>query len=135
MELEQLWQSALGEIQTQLSRSNYATWIKGSRLVDKRDGVFYIAVPSNFAKGWVEEKYYKNLLGILRNMDSSVRKIELVVAKEDIPTKKVLEPSQFLAPQGQIELDYQTDPETGLNPRYRLSSYVVGPSNELAFAA
>jgi chromosomal replication initiator protein len=34
-----------------------------------------------------------------------------------------------------MDLDYQTDPETGLNPKYRLSSYVVGPSNELAFAA
>jgi chromosomal replication initiation ATPase DnaA len=56
MELEQLWQTALGEIQAQLSRSNYATWMKGSRLVDKKDGTYYIAVPSNFAKGWVEEK-------------------------------------------------------------------------------
>jgi chromosomal replication initiator protein len=136
MELEQMWQSALGEIQTQLSHSHYATWIKGSRLVDKKDGTCYLAVHSNFAKGWIEEKYYKNLLGILRNMDGSVKKIEFVIANDPIPTRRFTKDAEpgTLA-QDQIDLDYQTDPETGLNPRYRLSTYVVGPSNELAFAA
>jgi chromosomal replication initiator protein len=136
MELEQMWQSALGEIQTQLSHSHYATWIKGSRLVDKKDGTCYLAVHSNFAKGWIEEKYYKNLLGILRNMDGSVKKIEFVIANDPIPSKRPInELANGLVQQDQIEFDYQTDPETGLNPRYRLSTYVVGPSNELAFAA
>jgi chromosomal replication initiator protein len=137
MELEQMWQSALGEVQGQLSRANFATWLKNSRLVDKRDGTCYVAVPSNFAKQWVEEKYHKNLLGILRNMDVSVKKIEYVInSGEPFAGKKVAPVVQNnLAATDQIELDFQTDPETGLNPKYRFSSYVVGPSNELAFAA
>lgn len=137
MELEQMWQSALGEVQAQLSRANFATWLKNSHLVDKKDGTFYVAVPSNFAKQWVEEKYHKNLLGILRNMDGSVKKIEYVISgNEGTPAKKsVGAPTNNLTATDQMDLDFQTDPETGLNPRYRLSSYVVGPSNELAFAA
>src|SRR5580692_3409826 len=116
MELEQMWQSALGEVQGQLSRANFATWLKNSRLVDKRDGTCYVAVPSNFAKQWVEEKYHKNLLGILRNMDVSVKKIEYVInTGEAIPQKKpVLVAENNLASSGQMDLDYQTDPETGL---------------------
>jgi chromosomal replication initiator protein len=136
MELEQMWQTALGEMQAQLSRAHFATWIKGSRLVDKKDGTFYIAVHSNFAKDWVEEKYYKNLLGILRNMDGSVKKIEFVIGGGEVPAKKIaVERDNSIASSDQMDLEYQTDPETGLNSRYRLSSYVVGPSNELAFAA
>ena len=136
MELDQMWQSALGEIQGQLSRANFATWIKNSRLVDKKDGTFYVSVPSNFAKQWVEEKYHKNLLGILRNMDGSVKKIEYVInSAEGVPVKKATPPPNNMITSGEMDLDYQTDPDTGLNPRYRLSSYVVGPSNELAFAA
>jgi len=137
MELEQMWQSALGEVQGQLSRANFSTWLKNSRLVDKKDGTCYVAVPSNFAKQWVEEKYHKNLLGILRNMDGSVKKIEYVISANGVmPVKKVVLATQnTLAAGGQMDLDFQTDPETGLNPRYRFSSYVVGPSNELAFAA
>lgn len=138
MELDQMWESALGEIKAQLSRANFATWLKNSRLVDKKDGTFYIAVPSNFAKQWVEEKYHKNLLGILRNMDGSVKKIEYVISGNEASLAKKLSPlpsTSNLLSSNQMDLDYQTDPETGLNPRYQLSSYVVGPSNELAFAA
>jgi chromosomal replication initiator protein len=136
MELEQMWQSALGEVQAQLSRANFATWLKNSHLIDKKDGTCVVAVPSNFAKQWVEEKYHKNLLGILRNMDGSVKKIEYVIHNsERAPVKSVPIPPSSLIEPDQIDFDYQTDPETGLNPRYRFSSYVVGPSNELAFAA
>jgi chromosomal replication initiator protein len=139
MELDQMWQSALGEIQAQLSRANFATWLKNSRLVDKKDGTFYISVPNGFAKQWVEEKYHKNLLGILRNMDGSVKKIEYVISNANSEAALVKKappvPTTNLLAQERMDLDYQTDPETGLNPRYRLSSYIVGPSNELAFAA
>ena len=134
-----MWQSALGEIQAQLSRANFATWLKNSRLVDKKDGTFYISVPNGFAKQWVEEKYHKNLLGILRNMDGSVKKIEYVISNANSEAALVKKappvPTTNLLAQERMDLDYQTDPETGLNPRYRLSSYIVGPSNELAFAA
>ena len=87
MELEQMWQSALGEIQVQLSRSNYITWIKGSRLVDRKEGTCYIAVPNNFTRQWIEEKYQKNLLGILRNLDGSVKRIEFLIG-ENVPAFK-----------------------------------------------
>ena len=131
-----MWQSALGEVQAQLSRANFSTWLKDSRLVDKKDGTCYVAVPSNFAKQWVEEKYHKNLLGILRNIDGSIKKIEYVIHSSDgSAQKKSPVAIRMPATDSQIDLDFQTDPETGLNPRYRFSSYVVGGSNELAFAA
>ncbi len=126
-----MWQSALGEMQIQLSRANFATWLKNSRLVEKKDDTMVVALPNNFTKTWVENKYQKHLLGIIRNFDGSVRKIEFVVGgKYFTPVEE--RPAQEA---GGIDLDFKTDPETGLNPKYRLSSFVVGPSNELAFAA
>jgi chromosomal replication initiator protein len=136
MELEQMWESALSEMQVQLSRANFATWLKNSQLVDRKDGTFYVAVPSTFAKRWVEDKYQKNILGILRNMDTSVKKIEFVIGSESSPLKRPAPPVMISTNDTQLmDLDFKTDPETGLNPRYQLSSYVVGSSNELAFAA
>ncbi len=118
-------------MQIQLSRANFATWLKNSRLVEKKDDTMVVALPNNFTKTWVENKYQKHLLGIIRNFDGSVRKIEFVVGgKYFTPVEE--RPAQEA---GGIDLDFKTDPETGLNPKYRLSSFVVGPSNELAFAA
>jgi chromosomal replication initiator protein len=133
MDLDQLWQSTLGEMEVQLSRANFAMWMKNSSLVDKKDGVFYVALPNNFAKEWVEGKYQKNILSILRARDESIKKVEFVVGGETMFAKKQT-PAVAELEIG-MGLEFKNDPETNLNPRYTLSSFVVGPSNELAFAA
>ena len=138
MDLDQLWQSTLGEMEVQLSRASFATWLKTSRLIDKKDGVFYVALPNNFAKTWVEDKYLKNILGILRVRDDSVKKIEFVVSGEKaaIPQERAIPAASAAVPRSDtMELDLKNDPETNLNPRYTFASFAVGPSNELAFAA
>ncbi len=136
MNLEDLWNRTLGEMEVQLSRANFATWLKGSRLVDRREGTFYVALPNHFAKEWVENKYHKNILGIVRNLDSSAKKIEFVVRTESAKvapqklTADVLEKFE-----NRMDLNFQVDPETNLNSRYTMESFVVGGSNELSFAA
>jgi chromosomal replication initiator protein len=138
MDLEQIWQSTLGEMEVQLSKAHFVAWVKNSRLIDKKDGTLYVALPNNFAKEWVENKYQKNLLGILRNLDSSVKKIEFVVGAKAAAIARATPQNiaaATLARAEVMELDFKTDPETGLNPKYTLRSFVVGPSNELAFAA
>ena len=135
MDLEQMWQSTLGEMEVQLTKAHFATWLKNSRPINKKDDTLFVALPSNFAKTWVEEKYQKNIIGIVRNMDTSVKKIEFVVGSKQIAFNAPA-PEVKNVQSGGAELDFaKTDPETGLNPKYTLASFVVGPSNELAFAA
>ncbi len=133
MELDQLWQLTLGEMEIQLSRANFATWLKNSRLVEKKDGTFLVSLPNNFAKEWVENKYNKNILGIIRNFDDSAKKIEFIVSQGAAPQKTTT--SDITKLENTIELEFKINPETNLNPKYTLKSFVVGPSNELAFAA
>jgi chromosomal replication initiator protein len=136
MDLEQMWQSTLGEMEVQLTKAHFATWLKNSRPIDKKDDTLFVALQSNFAKTWVEEKYQKNIIGIVRNMDTSVKKIEFVVGNKNVPFNKPASDAKEAQGGTSAELDFnKTDPETGLNPKYTLSSFVVGPSNELAFAA
>ncbi len=133
MELDQLWQLTLGEMEVQLSRANFATWLKSSRLVNKKDGTFYVSLPNNFAKEWVENKYNKNILGIIRNFDDSAKKMEFIVSQAEQPAKSAVPDISKL--ENTIDLEFAINPETNLNPKYTLKSFVVGPSNELAFAA
>ncbi len=136
MNLEELWTLALNQMEIQLTRPSFATWLKNSRLVDKKDGTFVVALPNHFAKEWVENKYQKNILGVVRNFDSSARKIEFVVRSEalkTVPEKLTAEALEKF--ENRIDLSFHIDPDTGLNSRYTMRSFVVGGSNELAFAA
>lgn len=137
MELEQLWQNVLGELELQVSKPNFATWLKNSRLMDKQDGVVLVSLPNNFAKEWVENKYQKIIFSVLRNHDESTKKVQFTVHNQPIPIRslknKLANEENFKKQLAFEEL--KVDPETNLNPKYKLSSFVVGKTNELAFAA
>jgi len=137
MDLEQLWQLALGEMEVQLSRANFATWLKNSRLVEKNDGTFLVALPNNFAKEWVQNKYQKNLLGAVRNFDPSAKKLEFTVQGTAIvePRPQKITTTDFTKFENRMNLEFKIDPVSNLNSRYTLKSLVVGASNELAAAA
>jgi len=135
MELEQIWKSTLNEMELQLSRTNFVTWLKNSKLIKEKDGIFYIAVPNNFAKEWIEGKYQKNIISILRKLNSSAKKIELIVNPELFAEGNKVNNNTSNNNNNIGVLDLKTDPETGLNLKYTLNSYVVGPSNELAYSA
>ncbi len=142
MDLNDLWQGVLGEIEIQLSRPDFLTWLKNSRLIDKKegDGTVLVGLPNNFAKEWVKNRYHKLILGSLRNLDSSIRVVEYTVESQPqknlIKTKKGVNLETITETDNQRPLiELKIDPESNLNPRYTLKSFIVGSSNELAYAA
>ncbi len=138
MDLNKLWQTTLSELELQISRPNFLTWLKSSRLIKKNDnGRVLIGLANNFTKEWVENKYHKTILNILHSLDETIKGVEYTVLtgmlngqalKTHIEQKKnnQLHPS---FPELKI------NPETNLHPRYNLNSFVVGSSNELVYAA
>ena len=54
---EELWQAVLGEIELTVSRGNFVTWFKNTRLLRDKDNVIVIGVPNVFIKQQLERKY------------------------------------------------------------------------------
>ncbi len=137
MELKEFWERALGDIELQVSRPNFMTWFRNSQLLDKKDGAALVGFPNNFAKEWAESKYSKIILGALRNLDETTKKVEFMVHNNpDITPKLNDSRSRREIAINQLAFsELKVDPETNLNPRYNLSSFVLGSSNEMAYAA
>jgi chromosomal replication initiator protein len=83
------------------------------------------------------KKYTSTILKTLRNLSDQVRGVEYLIAKDDVEGKN----EQTLKKEFQVfgaELPLQdtyVSKEDGLNPRYIFESFVIGPFNELAYAA
>jgi len=135
-ELEKIWRAALTELEFQISHPNFITWFKNSQLLEKTpDGKITIGLFSNFAKEWVENKYNKLLFNILFTLDSSIKKIEYaVITKPNLAPSKSIKKNDHVVIENGFE-EFKIDPETNLHPRYTFDSFVVGSSNELAYAA
>lgn len=132
-----MWEKVLSEVELQISRPNFATWLKNSKLVNKEEGVVFIYLPNNFAKAWVEDKYNKIILGALRNIDSGIRKVEYCVFSnnQQIPSASKKTLSSIEKEHQLMFNELKVDPETNLNPNYTFDNFVVGSSNEMAYAA
>ena len=136
MDREQIWKQVLAEVEIQLSKPNFVTWFKNSRLVEKNDdGRVIVGLSNNFAKEWVENKYHKLLSEVFYSLDSSIKKVEYAVLNLADEQKPQAHQSAAAVPSQPELIEVKIDPETNLHPRYTFKSFIVGSSNELAYAA
>lgn len=135
MNEKELWQAILAQVQFQVSRANFATWFRQTKISQVTDNQVVISVPNNFSKEWLENKYHKLLLKILYDLDPGLKEIKYVVGPS-APGRLLRE---RIVPEAKTpQLDFQEfaiERETGLNPRYQFENFVVGSFNELAQAA
>ena len=52
MKADQIWQAAQGELQLQMARATYDTWVKPTSVLSYEDGAFAIAVPNAYSQEW-----------------------------------------------------------------------------------
>jgi hypothetical protein len=56
LNLEALWRQILSQLQLQMTRGTFETWLKDTRLVTREGSKFVVAVSSGFAKDWLENR-------------------------------------------------------------------------------
>lgn len=134
MTQEQIWQSVLAQIKLNVSSANFATWFANTKISELSGGVLTVSVPNSFSKEWLEQKYKTDILKILRSVDSSIKDIEYVIS----PSKKMFSNNTVKINNNEEQLgfsEFEKDEETNLNPKYDLNKLIVGPFNEMAYAA
>ena len=133
--IKQVWEGALNEIELNVSRANFTTWFKNTHLIREDSGIVYLGVPNSFVKEWLCNKYHKFILKSLRDLSLNVRGVEyIIVAKGEKELPQDSFEKQTLVKELPLQ-DLYINKEDNLNPKYTFESLVVGPFNELAYAA
>ncbi len=135
---EETWNSILAQIQLNVSPAIFTTWFKSTSIVCIENGEAVVATPNAFAKEWLEQKYHKQILKLLRDTNTSIREVLFRVIK-DTPTtikQKTAPTTPQPNPSGQLGFDeLKFNRDANLNPKYSFNGFIVGPYNELAHAA
>lgn len=139
---EDLWNAVLGELELNTTKASFITWFQYVFLTDCKDGLAFVSVPDSFTKEWIENKFSKNILKILRNLNPEVKDIKISINPVNKPNpffvhlKNKAEPKTKQTNNHQLEfVDLNINKETNLNPKYTFDNFIIGSFNELAHAA
>src|SRR5215207_1649614 len=144
MNAEQAWQSVLGQLQLEMPRASFDTWVRDTRPVSYHNGTLTISVRNAYARDWLESRLASTvsrlLLGI---MNVSVAVNFIVSTNESEHTIDQQDNASTLMQDGNTDRTYdqfdkayeQPNRSSGLNPRYIFDTYIVGAGNRLAHAA
>ena len=127
MNATQAWQAAVGQLQMEMPKAAFDTWVRDTELITYEDGAFTIGVKNAYARDWLDDRLSSTISKLLTGiMNRSVAVRFTVWQKDDTgPTKISVEQ----------DLPLQKAQNSTLNPRYSFANFVVGPSNRLAHAA
>lgn len=134
MEAKQAWQAVQGQLQMDMAKATYETWVRDTQLVKFEEGVFIIGVQNAYARDWLESRLASTINQLLAEHMNQELLIDFVVTS-DQPAELVetTSNSNHLS-----EIQETTTPPAvnrSLNPRYTFDTFVVGASNRLAHAA
>ncbi len=144
MDIYSLWDKVLVEFELNLSKNHFDTWFKNTCPVRQDDSVLIISVPNEFVREWVTNNYSKDILKITKKTNPDITEINFIINKKEElekpepvikkqTTTSDLESSEL--PLNQLPLTVGTYNPNHLNPKYTLSSLIVGPFNEVAYSA
>ncbi|MCL4805523.1 MAG: chromosomal replication initiator protein DnaA [Anaerolineae bacterium] len=143
---ETVWKATLGELEMQMTRATFTTWLQGTRALSFAGDEFVVGVRNDFAKDWLENRLYDLIARTLAGVAERPVTVRFVVWSEEIiaPQTAMVSrngraevvataPAEVAA--GRRDEGARDSTENGLNRRYTFSNFIVGANNRLAYAA
>ncbi len=125
---QQIWETALGELQIQVNKPNYRTWLDKTAGLSYQDEQFVIGVPNTFVAEYLD-----------RNQRSLIEKVLTGLIHHEVQVQFQVDTNQPNSPSGNGSRQKTTLSQQAslplFNPKYTFNSFVVGSCNQLAYAA
>ena len=134
MNSEQAWQSVLGQLQMEMPRASFDTWVRDTSPLTYEEGMMTIAVRNAYARDWLENRLLSTVTRLLAGMMNRAVDVRFVVAGEHdaLETDESVDESE--SADSSLPAAVKQHNST-LNPRYTFENFVVGANSRLAHAA
>ncbi len=121
------WENIHSELKKEFGIVAYKSWLMRLKILGfKSNGDLCLSLPTEFLKDWVSTHYIKKIEKLCKQYFENVKKVDIIVNKNgDFVTLESL----------QSHDSFSAESASPLDPRFTFKNFVVGKSNELAFAA
>ncbi len=138
------WARVCSKFKQEFGQQAYTTWLGQLGYNGLDGGTVELTAPTKFVRDWIQRNYGPRLMDFFHAEDKRVKSLSIrLAAKGAVPAT----PAQPVArTNGTQATGYQAngaskatqsydDEQAALDPKYTFDSFVVGKSNELAYAA
>ncbi len=134
MNAHQAWQNLIGQLQMEMSKAAFDTWVRSAELVNYEENIFTIGLQNAYARDWLESRLSSTITRHLTGLMNEKIDVKFIVwHKDSVPhTNTSIETPLPPSNNNHFENSAQC---SFLNGRYSFNNFVVGPSNRLAHAA
>ena len=123
-----LWQAALKDLSSQVSRANFDTWLDGTVGLRVEADHLVVGTRSEFVTEWLQKRLRPAIIRSLTDLAGQ----PMDIAFE--PLRSAEEQVAVFTEMGGAT-QRASQPRPRLRERYTFDNYIVGPGNRLAFAA
>jgi chromosomal replication initiator protein len=135
MNASQAWQAVLGQLQMDMPKATFDTWVRNTQYIAFEDGAFIIGVQNAYARDWLESRLTSTGNRLLSDALNQPVEIRFVIWN-DTPDDKDISESEVSPAYSDDDIQNEAGYDNiSLNPRYSFANFVVGASNRLAHAA
>ncbi|HLF88848.1 MAG TPA: chromosomal replication initiator protein DnaA [Anaerolineales bacterium] len=138
MNAEQAWQATVGQLQMEMPKATFDTWVRDARFLRENSGKFTIGLQNAYARDWVESRLTSTISRILTGILNHPTQLDFIV------TSPKTDPGRDGYPATSAD-SLETNVTNGtiinrvsnptLAPKYTFENFVVGTNNRLAHAA
>lgn len=134
MNPQQAWQTLIGQLEMEMSKAAFETWVRSAEMLEYNNGTFKVGVQNAYALDWLQSRLSSTIERILAGLMDGPQKVQFVIWHKDYEEQKTVIETQ-------VELPVRSEPAActsvgiAINGRYNFDNFVVGSSNRLAHAA
>jgi chromosomal replication initiator protein len=122
------WNSILSDIKEEVGSIAFKSWLsKLSYIGVTPEQEIYLSLPSNFLLEWVRPHYGNKITILCKKYFAGVTSVKIILDESESNSQPVFEEVE-----GNESIQNNTSP---LDPRFNFENFIVGKSNEFAFAA
>ena len=130
--LNKLFMKVQVNLVEEVGQSAFKSWLSSLRLNKLVNKTLYLSLPSNFLSDWVIPHYGNKIDTICKRVFVDIKKTKIIVNSKLKERDNNLHDFVELTKKGSV--NYNSTPSP-LDPRFNFRNFVVGKSNEFAFAA
>jgi chromosomal replication initiator protein len=131
MNAEHAWQAVLGQLQLEMSKAAFDTWVSSAEYLgyEEETHCFTIGVKNAYARDWLDDRLSATVARLLTGMMGNTVTTQFKVwnANHSKP--------ETLASTPPVAFEPAVNESPTINGRYRFDNFVVGSDNRLAHAA